>query len=84
MANVDKTTLNMKCQEMSGKTDRTSICALNISCPVFQKSVFHLVCYCQSIFSTVSIITVMRKCPKIQFYRTFQNQYLWKKILVFF
>lgn len=38
MANVVKTALNMKFQEMSGKTDRISICALQHLMSVFSEN----------------------------------------------
>lgn len=70
MANILTTAL----REMPGKINGISICVLEHPLPVFSENgVLGLVCYCESIFSTVSIITVMRRYPEIQLFRNFQN-----------
>lgn len=84
MANLVKTALNMKCKEMSGKTDRISTCALQYLMSVFSEN-------CVSfglLFSEYFQYSVNSHCHKKVFQNTIlQNlskSVLWERISFFF
>lgn len=83
MVNVIRTALSMKCQEMSGKTNRISTCALQHLMSVFSENCVSFGLLLSEYFQYGVNNNCHKKVSQNQFCRIFQNQYSWERIFFF-